>query len=346
MHTAMHSHGRVHAPRSGSCGSHGTVNTARLDSGARRRRAAVVVAVAGPDGDGNPWEWGLGGPSGDSRQQRVNQPSNPRDDGGQSYGHGGRGGGRGRGRQHQQLPRRQQQQQGEGPDFESVVSPPGRQQQWQQRGGKGRGGGRGGRDGGGPGRLSSQAGGGGSSGGAARERVRLFQGEGAGGGADEAANAAARAAQSTASLLTRQIMACRDWPALEAALEDKAPALNAVHVSAALHQLSRVVGSKGAAALPAPQRRRVALLVEALLARGEEVADAMGGQEISCCVGALARLGLPQPRAAPALVALSAGRLGRFRNKELLHLGWAAARLGYLPPQEWLEEFQDETYAR
>lgn len=72
----------------------------------------------------------------------------------------------------------------------------------------------------------------------------------------------------------------------------------------------------------------------------------LGGQEISCCVGALARLGVRHPRHVPALLALSAGRLGSFRNQELLHLGWAAARLGYVPHEDWLGEFTDETYDR
>jgi hypothetical protein len=72
----------------------------------------------------------------------------------------------------------------------------------------------------------------------------------------------------------------------------------------------------------------------------------MGGQEIACCAGALARLGLRPERHAPALVALSAGRLGRFQNRELLHLGWAAARMGHVPDAAWLREFHDETYAR
>jgi hypothetical protein len=76
----------------------------------------------------------------------------------------------------------------------------------------------------------------------------------------------------------------------------------------------------------------------------------MHGQEVSCCVGALARPGLPPSEAVAlavqGLVGLSSGRLGSFRNKELLHLGWAAARLGYLPGSGWLEEFADETFAR
>jgi hypothetical protein len=72
----------------------------------------------------------------------------------------------------------------------------------------------------------------------------------------------------------------------------------------------------------------------------------MRGQELSCCVGALARLGLPHRTHVPALLARSAGRLAGFRNQELLHLGWAAARLGYVPPPEWLGEFEDETFAK
>lgn len=76
----------------------------------------------------------------------------------------------------------------------------------------------------------------------------------------------------------------------------------------------------------------------------------MRGQEIACCVGALARLGLPPSQAVAAavqgLIGLSAGRLASFQNKELLHLGWAAARLGYMPGAGWLDEFADETYAR
>jgi hypothetical protein len=72
----------------------------------------------------------------------------------------------------------------------------------------------------------------------------------------------------------------------------------------------------------------------------------MGGQELSCCVGALARLGLPHRTHVPALMSRSSGRLARFRNRELLHLGWAAARLGYVPPPEWVREFEDETLGR
>ena len=72
----------------------------------------------------------------------------------------------------------------------------------------------------------------------------------------------------------------------------------------------------------------------------------MGGQEISCCLGALARLGLPLPGHADSLLALAAGRLNRFQNQELMHLAWAAARIGQVPSNEWLADFEDETYAR
>jgi hypothetical protein len=72
----------------------------------------------------------------------------------------------------------------------------------------------------------------------------------------------------------------------------------------------------------------------------------MGGQELSCCLGALARLGLPHRGAVPGLLARSAGRLSAFRNQEMLHLGWAAARLGYVPSEEWLSEFTGETFNR
>jgi hypothetical protein len=71
-------------------------------------------------------------------------------------------------------------------------------------------------------------------------------------------------------LLTRQITSCSTWPQLQAALDGKLPALNNVHVSASLHQLSRAVGARGVAALPAAERRQVALLVEALLERAED----------------------------------------------------------------------------
>jgi hypothetical protein len=115
-----------------------------------------------------------------------------------------------------------------------------------------------------------------------RERVPLFTGgalpgeqpaRGGGGRGAATSAAAAPSADPTAALLTRQITAAPDWPTLAAVLQDRVAGLNAVHVSAALHQLSRIVGPRGAGALPAGERRQVALVVEALLERGEDVAE-------------------------------------------------------------------------
>ncbi|KAI8471613.1 MAG: hypothetical protein J3K34DRAFT_520429 [Monoraphidium minutum] len=176
-----------------------------------------------------------------------------------------------------------------------------------------------------------------------QQRPRLFQGGGA-----AAAPPGPPPPDVPAMLLTRQITACADWRQLQGVLDGKLPALNAVHVSAALHQLSRAVGPRGAGGLAEGDGRAVALLAGALLERAEDadVRSALGGQEISCCLGALARLGLHEPRHAAALLELSEGRLGGFRNREMLHLGWAAARLGLEPGAGWLEEFHDETYMR
>lgn len=72
----------------------------------------------------------------------------------------------------------------------------------------------------------------------------------------------------------------------------------------------------------------------------------MGGQEVSCCLGAIARMGVPLRGHARALLAQSAGRLGGYRNQELLHVGWAAARMGVDPGREWMGDFEDETFRR
>ena len=99
--------------------------------------------------------------------------------------------------------------------------------------------------------------------------MRLFQGGGGGGGGDEAP---APPPPPGAVLLTRQIMGSGDLAALQATLEDRLADLNAVHVSAALHQMSRIVGPRGAAALAPAERRRVVLLAQALVERAGEVA--------------------------------------------------------------------------
>ena len=105
-----------------------------------------------------------------------------------------------------------------------------------------------------------------------RERVQLFQG---GGGDDVAGDSEGGDSSGTApaaALLTRQIMATRGWRDLQEVLTDRVPLLNAVHISAALHQLSRLVGGRGAGSLEPSAVRQVALMAEALLERGEEVA--------------------------------------------------------------------------
>lgn len=103
-----------------------------------------------------------------------------------------------------------------------------------------------------------------------RARPRLFQGGGtvpseAGAGSSGASSGA----DAAAVLLTRQITSCGDWRELQALLEGKLPVMNAVHISAAMHQLSRLVGPRGTGALPEAERRRVALVVEALMERAE-----------------------------------------------------------------------------
>jgi len=234
-----------------------------------RRSTTLITAAAGRGAadDGNPWDWQLDGP-GRQQQQRGRGGAGRGGTGRYSPGGGGGRGGRGGGGRAEGPPQQQQQQRRQdSPDFDSAAPAATR---------GGRGGGRGSSrydsSDNNSSRNSSSSNRGGSrsnssSNGNSRERVLLFQGD------SDAAPGAKPGASAPAILLTRQIMSSPDWPSLQSALEDKVSALNAVHVSAAMHQLSRIVGSKGVAPLPAAQRRQIGLMVEALLGRAEEVAE-------------------------------------------------------------------------
>ncbi|KAF6262222.1 hypothetical protein COO60DRAFT_661786 [Scenedesmus sp. NREL 46B-D3] len=185
----------------------------------------------------------------------------------------------------------------------------------------------------------------------------LFQGSSAAQG-----SAAADPGKTLSGLLVAKLSNSRDLQELAQVLEQHKTTLGPVHISAAICRAAKLHPGLLSLRQPPPwqqqqqlteqqrqQQQLQGLLLLLLPLFNAQLPDA-SLVEVSCVVGALARMGCYNAPSDVIDACLDATRHGLgepgVSNKELLQLAWGFARMGRRPDDGWLAAFEEETRSR